>query len=292
MRDVSRGGSGSPLYLLTGLVLGVIIGVLVALAFIPPTYVDTSPASLAPAEKDQLRGLIALAYLADHDLGRAQARLALLKDENIQGLLAAKAQQILAAGGSPDEARAMAVLAEDLVKAPVQPTAELAQALTDEPLSGSESPVDLPTLDMSSAIQTPTKAPLASITPQASLEPLSTEIPVSIINAPFALESKEEICDPDLKEPLLQVDVMDKNALPVPGIRIEVTWDGGENYFYTGLFPQYDSGYADYAMQTDISYSLRAGVSGETVHGLKTHSCTSSSGAAYLGGWKLTFVQP
>jgi len=100
-----------PWYLLTGLVLGLLLSVAIAWLFRPPEFVDTkvAPSALRGDFKDQYRAMIALAYLADGDLVRAQARLDLLGDEDVYRVLAEQAQRAQAAGQS--EAHALGMLA-------------------------------------------------------------------------------------------------------------------------------------------------------------------------------------
>ena len=59
-----------PWYLLTGLVIGVALGLLIAYVIYPVEYTDTAPFSLRTDAKETLRGLIAQAYMADGDLAR------------------------------------------------------------------------------------------------------------------------------------------------------------------------------------------------------------------------------
>ncbi len=98
-------------YLLTGVVLGIILGILFAWIISPVKYVDTAPESLKDEFKDQYRVLIASAYVANGDLVRAKARLALLDEVDIYLVVAEQAQQMLAEGGSVEEAQALGRLA-------------------------------------------------------------------------------------------------------------------------------------------------------------------------------------
>ena len=79
-------------YLLTGLAIGAIIGLLYSWLVQPVQYTNTTPASLRSEFKDQYRALIAAAYVANGDLVRAKARLELLKDENVAEVLAGMAK--------------------------------------------------------------------------------------------------------------------------------------------------------------------------------------------------------
>ena len=106
------------LYLLTGLVIGIIRGIVYGWVIQPRPNVDANPAILKDDLKDQYRVLIARAYMSDSDLVRAKARLELLADEDINFALEQQAQSILARGGSETSARALAQLAADLIKEP------------------------------------------------------------------------------------------------------------------------------------------------------------------------------
>jgi hypothetical protein len=291
MRRRQKNPQSPPWYLLTGLLLGLILGLVYSLIISPAHFADIAPNALRQDYKDTYRGLIALAFQADKDVGRAAARLALLQDNNVTGLLTARAQQLLAAGGSPDEARALSNLADALKEMPSSPTPAPTSIFSPTPsLIFIVSPSA--TLDENQAIRSPTPEPLSSVTPVPSFTPRVTEIPASMLNAPFVLREQTQICDPDLVEPLFQVEVLDENNSPMPGVSIEITWENGQDYFLTGLYPQISPGYADYQLQSGIKYSLRAGSSGQTVSDLSSVLCTAESGSTYQGGWKLVFIQP
>lgn len=108
-------------YLLTGVVLGIILGILFAWVISPVEYVDTAPESLTNEFKDQYRVLIASAYVANGDLVRAKARLELLDEADIYLVVAEQAQQMLAEGGSVEEAQALGRLALSLGQEIPQP---------------------------------------------------------------------------------------------------------------------------------------------------------------------------
>jgi hypothetical protein len=101
---------GSPLYLLTGLILGVILGLAYAWVINPVIYERTLPSSLGDADKDVYRGMIAQVYEATGDFQRASLRLALLEDPDPVYALGAQAQRALAKGDE-SEAHALALLA-------------------------------------------------------------------------------------------------------------------------------------------------------------------------------------
>jgi hypothetical protein len=131
-----------PWYLITGFVLGLILGVAYSWIMRPVQYVNTSPASLRADFKNQYRALIAAAYAANGDLVRARGRLSLLQDEDIFRVLAAQAQQTLADGNSSDEARALGLLAVAIGQDPAQ------SAGAGQPTS----PNEIPALPVSSTL--------------------------------------------------------------------------------------------------------------------------------------------
>jgi hypothetical protein len=115
-----------PWYLLTGVILGLIFGLIYAWFIQPVEYKDTPPSSLRSDYKDQYRLMIAIAYSANNDLVRATERLKLLGDRNPQQELIEQAQRILANEGDLEEARLLSNLASSI---------ESSARVTDQPFS-------------------------------------------------------------------------------------------------------------------------------------------------------------
>ncbi|HIE57173.1 MAG TPA: hypothetical protein EYP88_02930, partial [Anaerolineales bacterium] len=95
-------------YLFTGLVIGIILGLIYAWIIAPVQYVDTEPVTLRADLKDTYRLTIAQSYAVTGDLARAQARLALLGDEDSAQALAEQAQRAHA-DGAPGDSQTLAV---------------------------------------------------------------------------------------------------------------------------------------------------------------------------------------
>lgn len=112
--DEQRG----PWYLLTGLIIGLVLGLVYAWWIQPVEYIDTPPSSLRSDYKDQYRLMIAYAYAANPDGVRALERLKLLRDEDPQRALTEQAQRIIAKEGSESDARALSSLASALQQNP------------------------------------------------------------------------------------------------------------------------------------------------------------------------------
>lgn len=304
MNEESRGAW----YLLTGLILGLIAGVAIALIFTPSRFTDIAPQALRSTDKDSYRALIAMAFAADGDYPRARARLDLLKDSDPAKVLGAQAQRMLAQGLTPMEAQALAQLAVVIEHEPVSgatlPTGLAVVTSTPEgmatvsltpagpEITGTILPSPEGTNPDANSVMTATPKPKSTSTPEATFTPYATITVPAALSAAFELDKKDDFCNPVLASALIQVEVYDKAGQPVPGARITVTWEGGEDVFFTGLHPEVNPGYADFKMKPGVVYSLQVGESGEVVKELKTIDCTSSMGSSYPGGWSLRFVQP
>ena len=288
-----------PWYILTGLVIGAVLGLLYAWAVQPVQYINTTPASLRSNFKDQYRSLIALAYVSNGDMVRAKARLELLKDENTYRALAEQAQRTLAEGGFPQEARALGLLAAALggtsqdeaisfssPEAPVTPSLTPNPTLNNTPTTTGANPTS--TVSTTVSIGTPQLTKTLNYT----FTPLPTRTPTSTPGAPYILESRDMLCDPNLEEALIQVVALDAADQPVPGVEIVVNWEGGENRFFTGLIPELGLGYADFRMTPGTTYTLRLAEGGQPVTDLSPPECENNRGERYFGTWALLFVQP
>jgi hypothetical protein len=91
---------------------------------------------------------------------------------------------------------------------------------------------------------------------------------------------------------MIQVVVRDSAGDPLPGIRVIVFWDAGEDTFYTGLKPEQGAGYADFRMQEDVTYALQLAGGGAVIRDLRVADCFSPDGEYYPGSWELIFQQP
>lgn len=279
-------------YLLTGLVIGLAIGLIYAWVISPVKYVDTAPASLAAPYKDAYRRVIALAYRTDHNIDRARERLKLIDQASPVQALAAQAQRMIAAKQPAEEARALAVLAADMGKpqGAVTPTGQTAVAAQEETATVEPSPLATMAVDqaiLTATLPLPTVTPTITLTPTATLtlrptfapRPTATIIPT--LGAPFKLTSKSTVCDSSITPGLLEIQVNDADGKPMPGVQIQVTWQDGDSTFYTGLAPDISRGYADFLMAAGVKYALRVGETSKPVEDLSIPDCG--------GGWIIEF---
>ena len=302
-------------YLLTGLVVGIVLGLLYAWIVAPIKYVDTTPNTLRSDYRDTYRLSIAMAYQATGDLARAQARLNLLDDEDTALALAEQAQRHRAEGGKADEAQALANLAAVLGQAPVPFTASPPPTETQPPptetptLTLSPTETDTPTLEFTPTATdtitptatltptvgptgTPTLTPLATNTPVPTRTPLPTRTATPTLSPPFVLDKQIQVCNPKLSEPQIQIFINDGAGLGIPGVEITITWDQGQESIFTGLKPEIDTGYADFVMTPEVTYTLQVSGGGQIIPDLFTPECEGGDGGRYWGSWRLIFKHP
>jgi len=292
-------------YLLTGIVFGLILGLLFAWVISPLAYVDTTPATLRKDYKDAYRLSVSLAYLATGDVERARARLALLEEDDSSKILAEQAQQYLAEGRPVADIKALGLLAAALRQTST-PKSEI--SLTPLSLGTAGSPTKNPehtqvppqstqslttgVAGMGTLTQTSGTPPSSTRKPTSTNTPLPTLTPSPTLGSPFVLAEKKEICDPKLSNPLIQVEVVDAADVEVPGVTIIINWDDSEEKFFTGMKPEIGIGFADYAIMPGVTYMIHIAEGGEPVKDLVAHECENEQGERYWGGWFLKFTQP
>jgi len=286
-------------YLLTGFILGVVGGLVYAWVISPVKYIDAAPNALREDFKDQYRALIAAVYSYTGHLARAQARLDKLGDENSAQALALQAQRALSEGRPENETRNLGLLALALspgsadiaTTIPIIPSPSSAPGSTQSPtalstqteLPPTPSPAALPDTPLATSA-TRTSAPTPTLLP--SRTPTPTQ------GAPFVLLENNLDCSLGENQPLIWVDIRDASDQPVPGVEVVVSWEDGEDHFFTGLKPELGLGYADFSMSTGITYTVQLADGGQPVPDLVAAECENEDGERQWGAWHLVFIQP
>jgi hypothetical protein len=294
-------------YLLTGFVIGIVLGLVYAWLIAPQEHQDTSPASLQPEFKDQYRAMIASAFVATGNLPRAEARLALLNDSDVARVLAEQAQRTLGGGKSPLEAQALGLLAVALgqgdsavIPSPIHSSTPTQNQSTADPTQPATDPAPTETTPVATATAAAV-GPSPSATNQDPQEtnpvlstatPLPTRTPTTTPGSPFVLQSNTFVCDPDLPNPLIQVIAEDASGDPLAGQEVAITWDSSDDFFYTGLKPEIGLGYADFLMEPGVVYQVRMAAGGQFVPDITPAECETESGSRYWGSWQLVFSRP
>jgi len=288
-----------PFDILIALLLGLGLGLAYSWLIAPLQVVDADPIALRTDFKDTYRSSIAAAYASTGNLPRAQARLGLLGDNNPIDTLNSQAQRLIASGES-QQADQLAALANALqnrtgqVSVPTSsPTAsENGTAAITVPAATLSSPTpDIPlefteTAQMTETQNVDTQVIVSTATPRP------TRTPVPTVGVPFILIAQDTVCDNTLPDGLLQVFIFNSKHRQVAGAKVIITWDNGEEQFFTGLKPEVGNGYADYTMSPDITYTLRLANGSAIASGLIAPTCQTPTGEAFIGGIKLTFQQP
>lgn len=274
-------------YLLTGVIIGLIIGLILSATALPVQYINTEPSTLSAEGKEAYRIMVAQAYLAEGDGGRARARLALLQDVNPAEVVIAQAQSMLAESGNDARARALALLAAAV--------SEPSLSITPLPMLTPMAAEVIPTTPVTSGTSAAETSAGLTKTPGATNTPRPTATPQPTLGSPFVMQEEPAIiCDPLPAVSLLQIIVLDSSGQAVPGVRIEISQAaGGVETFYTGLYPEISLGYADYLFQPDAVYTVRIGESGQPVTGLAAPVCgNNDENKPTYGSLRVLFTQP
>lgn len=285
-----------PWDILLALGIGLGLGLVYAWMISPLKVTDADPGTLRADFKDQYRSAIAAAFAATGNFPRAQARLELLQDPDPAEVLNAQAQRMLARGDSAQMADQVAELAIALEEGPGEaapPSRPATQAaVAAEPSPTATVPPASPDLTfvMTESASVPLPADTQPAPPAFIPRPTSTPVPTQ--GAPFRLTGQDELCDPNLPDGLLQVIVLSSSRRQMPGVKINITWEGGSEQFFTGLKPELGTGYADFAMAPDIAYTVQLATGSDIAAGLTAPTCQASGGETFHGGMKLTFQQP
>lgn len=279
MNEPKRGS----LYLVTGVLVGLIFGLVFSLKIHPVQFVDASPDALNREAKNQYRIMIARAYMANGDLVRAKARLDLLGDRDLFQTLSRQAQLMLAQDNQSDEARALGILAVELGKVGEATKNDFLNALLVTPAS--QNAANPPAISI--ALNTQAALP-NSATPDTSIV-LVTPTPVSA--GLFVLQDLEKICEPRPAKPLFQIEALDKSNTPLPSVLIIISWKGGTERIYTGLYPDKGLGYAQFEPTPGVMYTLQLEENGIPIQDLTIAECQSASGESYPGSWLFRFIK-
>jgi len=283
-----------PWDILLALIIGIGAGLVYSWMISPLRVMNASPAALRADFKAGFRSAIAAAYAATGNLPRAQARLSVLNDANPVDALNAQAQRMMADGETIQQADEVANLAAALQNGPdAAPTINIAtEAVQQVQTSVTETlpppPPDVPLVLTGTPSTEVTEPPVIA----ATSTPRPTQTPPPTLGAPYTLTGQDNICDTNLPDGLLQIIVLNSNRRQIPGVKIIITWDGGEEQFVTGLKPEIGNGYADFIMTPNTSYTVQLALGSDIATGLVSPTCQSSSGETFFGGLKLTFQQP
>jgi hypothetical protein len=257
--------------LLLALAVGLALGLAYAWLIEPVEYYDSAPADLRPDLKKDYVRLVALSYRLTGNLELAQARLAALGSAGAPPSVAALADQMYQTGGNAETVRALALLAEALGASSQAAMAHLPTATPTLTPTPTITPTPLPT---TAPTATPTPSPTATPTPKPTATPDA--------RPPYRLLEQLQICDDPAAAGVIRVYVQDAGGEGLANVEVQVSWEGGQNRFFTGLKPEIDPGYADFEMSPGEIYEMV--VWGALAGQLSTEGCPSGP-----AGWRLVF---
>ena len=268
---------------LLALAAGAGLGLLYSWVISPVQYTDTGPNTLRADYQAAYVQWAARALAVDGNLGRARTRLALLGWADPAQGAAALATTLQSQGAAAEQVAAVAGLAAALggqllaSPTPAAGTAVAGVSATPAPPTATLTPPP------------PTATGVPSLTPQL----LPTRTPTATPQGAFDFKGRQLVCDPALGEPLIQVMTENAGTVPVAGVEVVVTWDGGFDHFYTGLKPDQGPGYGDFSMTPGIAYTVHLAESPSlTVEDITVESCGDGAGGTFPGSWLLVFRQP
>lgn len=257
--------------------VGIVLGLAIAWN-LPPAGIVTEPGALKPDAKEQYLVLTAMAYSQDGDLERAGRRLASLGIADPRPTVAALAERYIGEPKSDAQRGGLARLAMALG----------ADSVTLRLFAPTRVPSPMP--EMATPAPSPTVTPTAVRTAIPTVRP----IPTAISRTVFRLfEQARLTCDQE-KTPRARILVyaQDVSGKGLPGVRIEVQWNDGQDAFFTGL-KSADPGYGDFEMQPGKSYSVQVGnANSQVATGLETSQLQPdcpNDGKLHYRAWRLIF---
>lgn len=257
--------------LLTGLIIGVVGGLGYAWFLNPVQLVNVAPSQLPTEDRQAYILLISQAYMQDRRLDKAQARLQALGIREMGQVVAQQADDALSRAADQREIAALTALAQALGANP----------LAAEIFSSTTQPTRLP----NDGSPTATFESMASITPTLNaptitpthLIPTSTPTPIRIVETDFNLiDLSAARCDADSTPGRIEIYVEDSDGAGIPGLEIQIVWEGQTDRFFTGLKPEIDPGYADFQMEPNKVYTISLVGLAEAVQGINSAPCAET----------------
>ncbi len=285
-KDMRNSRAVSPAsFILLGLLIGLSGALYYARIVAPVVYTDAAPARFSDAYKDEYLLLVSQTYAADGEWGKAERRLNALGEPDLPALITELLEGYLREQKSPKTIRAVALMAEKLGA-----EGRAVALFAPTPLAGfpTSTPAITPT---ATPFALPTAPPADTPTPISTLlsspvPPLTVPSPISQPTAVFIyrLLSQTQLCGGETPE-RIEVETVDIELEPLPGIKTAVTWQNGADSFFTGFKPSLGTAVGDFQMSDSVTYAVTLPDGSPEVSGLQVELCDNGR----LGGWKLIF---
>lgn len=264
-------------WLLVGLVLGLIGGLIYSWVISPVIFVDASPALLQDEYKSAYIELISQSYIATGDWETTQQRLATLDDPEIANTVSTQLESAIRTQKPDRTIRGLAALAQQLGVQDQTVALFAPTPATPIPTATQTPPPD------STPTHTPTPSPTPTNTAVPTIAPSGTAVPTRTPQPNFRLLDQQRICGETT--PQIAVIVLDALLDPQPGVEVIVRWAEGEDHFFTGFKPENGLGYGDFSMRPNTSYAIFLAEGSPEISGLRAETCEDGT----LASWELTF---
>lgn len=262
-------------WLLLSLVIGLIGGLYYAWVVDPVVFTDASPARFSERYREEYIILVSQSYAVSENWPLAQQRLAALEEPNIAETVNNLLETAVRQNRPAPQLEQLAVVARQL-GAQGQAIALFAPTLPPNNAQPTPTPA---------FATTPTNTPPPEATATNTAVPTPTRPATATPQPNYRLTEQTRLCSDDEAITQIEVIVLDAFLNDLPGVEIEVTWQNGQDRFFTGFKPENGRGYADFEMSPDISYTVRLPDGSPEVSGLRLEECASG----FSGGWQLTF---
>jgi hypothetical protein len=275
--------------LILGIILGTAGGIFYAWNLAPIEEVNTAPWQLnAQGQADYLVAVM-LNYQHDADLTGAVGRLLELRISGDPIQYVADTACNLARSGYVDSASG-----ERAIRAMMSFYRNQGRTGCADALLPGENTLETATPQRAaSPTSTEPPPPTKTITPTLELgQPTATqEIRVAPTVAPqqaFSIVRLERFCDADFPG-VLEVYVQERDGSPIAGQRVRVTWRSGQSAFITGVKPGRGRDYADFLMESDISYTVEMPGQSDPSQVFSSTGCVDPTGQNTLASYRAVF---
>ncbi len=265
--------------LLLGLILGLAGALYYAWVVAPVVYTDASPARFNEQHKTDYILLVSQSYAIEGDWEKAQRRLVALNDPAMAQTVTDLLELFVREQRPSPILRNLAVLAQQL--GADTPAIAL---FAPTPLPGTQpEPTATPETFLPTVTPSPTLPPTE--TPRPTVTAVPTTPPDPTAQPTYRLLNQQRICQTDIPAPRIEVVTLDALLDPLPGVEVLVSWDAGNDHFFTGFKPTQGAGYGDFTMNPDQSYTIILADGSPEISGLRIEPCDNGQD----GGWRLTF---
>lgn len=269
-------------------VISLLIGLAAALYYAwieePVTFTQASPARLRASYRDEYILLVSQAYEANGNWDVAEERLAALGASDPGQLILEQIEKTLREGRPSSELASLANLARQA--GAVSPVLDVFAPAPTPSLVVQEVPESTPQVAADPVLPVVESSDIESNQPQPAVSPVEQVVPTQV--PAYRLLKMEKVCTPGEPMDRIEVVILDSLLEPLPGVEVLVSWDGGQDHFFTGFKPELGLGFGDINIEPDISYELTIAGNSQSVADIRLEICDSLAGD-YPGGWRLTF---